>query len=117
MHKAYLNLIFGSKPYFELRPKCPANQNNLVFFLEIYTRLRLYLSNHKLNARLLHYWSVVHLYIDKVHLGTNSKWTNKNTQKFHLIPAYIKGHTSVRKIIQICVLYLNSFLIFLFQLK
>ena len=23
---------FGSIPYFELRPKCPAIQNNLVFF-------------------------------------------------------------------------------------
>ena len=37
-----------------------------------------------------HYWSVVYLYIDEVHLGTDSKWRSKNTQKFHLIPAYIK---------------------------
>ena len=41
------------------------------------------------------------VYINKVHLGTNSKWANKNTEKFHLISAYVKDHISVRKINQI----------------
>ena len=70
-----------------------AIQNNLVFFLDRYTHLRLYISYRKHNAQILNYWSVVYLYIDKVHLGTDSKWRNKNIQEFHLIPAYIKAHT------------------------
>ena len=37
--------------------------------------------------------ALVYLYIDKVHLGTGSKWRNKNTQKLHLIQVYINTHT------------------------
>ena len=33
------------------------------------------------------------IYIDKVHLGTDSKWRYKNKQKFHLNLAYMKAHT------------------------
>ena len=36
MHTAKLKFIFGGSPYFELRPKCHVNQNNLVFFLNIH---------------------------------------------------------------------------------
>ena len=69
----------------------------------------LYIRYCKHNAQILNYWSVVYLFIDKVHLGTDSKWRNKNTLKFHLIPAYIKAHTKVRKNIVI-MRYISEFI-------
>ena len=38
---------FESIPYYEVRPKYPVIKNNVVFFLEIFTHLRLYISYHK----------------------------------------------------------------------
>ena len=91
---------FWEHPLFWTKAQMPWIQNNLVFFLEIYTHLRLYISDHMHNARILNYWSLVHLYIDKVHLGTDSKWRNKNTQKFHLSqPVYISLYLSEKNIL------------------
>ena len=44
----------------------PCNSEELSLFREIYTYLHLYISYHRLNERVFHYWSVVHLYIYKV---------------------------------------------------
>ena len=57
----------------------------------MYTHLRLYISYHKYNARILNYWSVVYLYIDKVHLGTDSKWRNKKQTEIPCNPSQCKN--------------------------
>ena len=57
-----VNVYRGTKTYFLEHPlfwtkaQSPVIQNNLVFFLEIYTHARLYISYLKLNARIVNYW-------------------------------------------------------------
>ena len=43
---------------FLTNAQMPVNKNNLVFFLDNYTHFRLYISYYKLNARIIHHWSL-----------------------------------------------------------